>query len=161
MAGLVLILIININGLNNFVSKILETASEVTIANVLTIKFPNISAPTSTDPNHVSQWIVSERANTGLEIKGAYFDEKKTGYEYLEIFATKDISLKNGFIGDANELLSLGESAPKLASGVVIRIYTYIDENARKSITLDAYNIEATLPNGEKTSEGIFKRRVG
>lgn len=164
---LIVLIIYNWNSVNICVNRFLHSATQVSIANVLTV---SVTRPR--EGTREEFWAAFYRVADRVKILEASLDDKETGFEYLDLIAITPINLGGSYIGDANEMMSLGEENIHLEAGQTLRIYTYADEKRKgkeKSPEIAEEKLKRKVVTAkrivkekkEKDEKGIFKAHVG
>ena len=158
-----LLLVRNLRSINEFVNRLSYSPAQVAIPGVVTV-----SVSSEGGAKHEERWAAYYRVSGALAIDLASFDEERTGEEYVELSAHRPVNLGGGFIGDADELLYLGDKGIPLAPGERLRVYTFL---ARVERSQQAYldSVRTHLGLGAvlalrisgNDAGGIFKYEAG
>ncbi|MCG2773219.1 MAG: hypothetical protein L6277_14170 [Desulfobacterales bacterium] len=86
----------------------------------------------------------------------------------MDLTAITPLNLGGSYIGDADEMLFLGECDIQLQAGETLRIYTFVDETRKTEKSpgiarekLGRRVVIATPLKNNKATKGIFKTHVG
>jgi len=151
----VVLLLANLPALNGFVRRALSHATELDVGELKVLIGAEGEEP------HRENWVASYRVSRGLRIEQAGFSGDSSD-EFIDVTATEPINLSGGFIGDSNELLSLGDQELRLDTAERLRIYTF-RPNAGSSPSAPAgmrYTL-ARKVKGKLPEKGIYKHKLG
>jgi hypothetical protein len=172
LAIVIVLIVTNWYSVNIFANRFLHSATQVSIADVLTV-----SITSSGGYPREEKWAAFYRVAGKVKVLEASLDDKTTGFEYLDLTAITPLNLGGSYIGDANEMMFLGERDIQLQADETLRIYTFADEkrmNEEKSPEMArkqgrrvvvAKPIKNKKEKKEKKEEaeekGIFQTHVG
>jgi hypothetical protein len=160
---LIVIIIYNWNSVNICVNRFLHCSTQVSIANVL-----NVSITPPGKPSQQEKWAAFYRVSDRVKVLEASFDDKVTGFEYLDITAITPINLGGSYIGDGNDMMFINERDIRLQAEETLRIYTYaakagdtpmIKEKSPEACKHKSVTAKPLKKKNEK--KGIFKTDVG
>lgn len=164
LAIVIVLVVTNWYSANIFIQRFLHSAVQVSIANVISVSI------TEQGITRQEKWAAFYRVADRVKILEASLDDKQTGVEYLDLTAITPLNLGGSYIGDADEMLFLGEGDIQLQAGETLRIYTFVGgapkiekspETAREKLKRQVVIARPLKKMDNKAAKGIFKTDVG
>jgi hypothetical protein len=160
----IVLVVSNWSSVNSFVKRLLHSAIHVAIPDLLTVSITSEEGTV-----HHEKWAAFYRVGGSVRILEASLDGRESGAEFLDVEAVAPLNLGGAYVGDAKQMLFLGDADIRLKEGEALRIYTFARE-APKPEPGRRVVIARPLKTGKaekgagakaKNKEGIFKAGLG